>query len=225
MANHRVAPWRRGRSRDATHRAAQDDGLLRAVEDLRTAEILQAARTELVERGYDRTTLTTVASRARVAPTVLHRRWCSTAELVVDAVAGVDHATPTGRQGQDTGSLAADLAALRSPTPDHQALWQALPGLVAELPDAPELAAVLRDRLARPHVRLLRALLERAAARDELRADVDLDLAAAVTVAMVAHRLLVDGLPPDPAYLGTVHDEVLLPLVTGAARPAQALSA
>lgn len=237
MANRWTAPWRRGRSDDAadgsplgtagraTRGTTQSDGPLRAVEDLRTAEILQAARAELAERGYDRTTITTVAARAGVARTVLHRRWSSKAELVVDAVAPTDHPALPGRQPRDTGSLADDLAALRSPTCDRRALWQALPGLVAELPDTPELAEVLRDRLARPHVALVRSLLERAAARGELRTEADLDLLARLPVAMVTHRLLADGLPVDAAYVAAVHDELLLALATGLTRSDQPLPA
>lgn len=169
------------------------------------AQLLAAARDELHERGYDGTTLTAVALRAGARRSAVHRRWWSRAELVVDALAG---AGPDPSTAPDTGSVVEDLRALRAGA-HEETFWRALPGLVADAAESPELASAIRDRLVRPRVERLRTVLRRAAARGELAADPD--LLADVPAAMVTYRLLVCGEPIDHAFLEAVHEGLLVP--------------
>ncbi len=199
MTTQTMEPRRLGRPRDAT----------------RDAEILQAARDELVERGYERMTMAAVAARAGAGKATVYRRWASKAELVLDAALCSADTALTIERVPDTGSLAGDLAALRALKHHDEGVWQALAGLVSELPHAPELASVVHERMVRPRVRLMRALLERAAARGELQPDLDLDLVASVPSAMIAYRLLVSGEPLDSEFLVKVSDEIFVPLATG----------
>jgi len=195
------APRRLGRPRDAT----------------RDADILRAARDELAERGYERMTMSGVAARAGAGKATVYRRWASKAELVIDAVAcGSRGIAP--EDVPDTGSLRGDLRALHDLKHRDEGIWQALAGLVSELPHAPELAAVVDERLVRPRVALVRALLERADRRGELIPGVDVDLLAGLPPAMIAYRLLVSGEPLDDEFLRAVTDRVLLPLATGGRR-------
>lgn len=206
MTTQTMAPRRLGRPRDVT----------------RDAEILQAAREELAERGYERMTMAAVAARAGAGKATVYRRWASKAELVLDAALCTADAALTIDRVPDTGSLTGDLAALRALKHHDEGVWQALAGLVSELPHAPELATVVHERMVRPRVRLVRALLERAAARGELQAGLDLDLVASVPSAMIAYRLLVSGEPLDSEFLVKVSDEIFVPLATGLrAREAQ----
>jgi AcrR family transcriptional regulator len=199
MTTQTMEPRRLGRPRDMT----------------RDAEILQAARDELAERGYERMTMAGVAARAGAGKATVYRRWASKAELVLDAALCSADAALTIDRVPDTGSLAGDLAALRALKHHDEGVWQALAGLVSELPHAPELATVVHERMVGPRVRLVRALLERAAARGEVRPGLDLDLVACVPSAMIAYRLLVSGEPLDSDFLVKVSDEIFVPLATG----------
>lgn len=173
------------------------------------AQLLGAAVGELSERGYDGVTLTAVAARAGARRSTVHRRWWTRAELVVDALADAEPAA-TEAAVPDTGSVADDLRALRAGAREA-ALWRALPGLVDDAADSPELTSAIRDRLVQPRVARLRAVLLRAAARGELSAGADPDLLAEVPAAMVTYRLLVDREPLDPAFLEAVHEGLLAP--------------
>ena len=190
---------RLGRPRDAT----------------RDAEILQAAREELTEHGYERMTVAAVAARAGAGKATVYRRWASKAELVIDAAVCTANAALTIDNVPDTGSLRGDFAALRALKHHDEGLWQALAGLISELPHAPELAAVVHERMVRPRVTMIRGLLERAARRGELAPGIDIDLMASVPSAMIAYRLVVSGEPVDSAFLIALSEQILLPLALG----------
>ncbi|CAL8971710.1 DNA-binding transcriptional repressor TetR [Cellulomonas sp. T2.31MG-18] len=179
------------------------------------AQLLAAARDELSERGYDGITLTGVAARAGARRSTVHRRWWTRAELVVDALADAQPAA-TEAAVPDTGSVADDLRALRAGARED-ALWRALPRLLTDAADSPELTSAIRDRLVQPRVARLRTVLRRAAARGELAAGADPDLLAEVPAAMVTYRLLVGREPLDPAFLEAVHEGLLVPAATGCA--------
>ncbi|BDO42958.1 TetR/AcrR family transcriptional regulator [Cellulomonas sp. NTE-D12] len=174
------------------------------------ARLLAATRDELHERGYDGITLTAVATRAGARPSTVHRRWWTRAELVLDALAD---STPSSAAVPDTGTLRGDLRALRAGA-HEEAFWRALPGLVADAADSPELTPTIRERLVRPRVEQLRAVLRRAAARGELAVGADPDLLAEAPAAMVTYRLLVGRDPLDPAFLEAVHEGLLVPAAT-----------
>ena len=191
MTTPTMEPRRLGRPRDVT----------------RDAEILQAARGELTERGYERMTMAAVAARAGAGKATVYRRWASKAELVIDAVACTADAALTLEMVPDTGSLSGDLKALRALKHHDDGVWLAMAGLVSEIPHAPELATAVHERLVRPRVGLIRGLLERAARRGELAPGINLDLLASVPPAMIAYRLLVSGEPLDTAFLVRLSDD------------------
>lgn len=184
-------------------------------DESRDADILDAARAELADRGYERMTMAGVAARAGAGKATVYRRWPSKADLVVDTIVCTSQAALSVDDVPDTGSLRGDLAALRDLKHRDEGVWGALAGIAAELKHSPELAAVAEERLVRPRVACLRGLLERAAARGELAPGVDIDLVAQVPSAMVAYRLLVTGEGLDGAFLESLTDDVLLPLATG----------
>ncbi|MBN9376091.1 MAG: helix-turn-helix transcriptional regulator, partial [Cellulomonas sp.] len=92
MTTPTMEPRRLGRPRDMT----------------RDAEILQAARDELAERGYERMTVAAVAARAGAGKATVYRRWASKAELVLDAAMCTADTALTIDRVPDTGSLAGD---------------------------------------------------------------------------------------------------------------------
>ncbi len=183
------------------------------VEGDREQEILDGVIDLLIEVGYDRLTFDTLAAHVRASKATLYRKWESKPELVMAAVEHLFHKA-TGPHGEspDTGSLLGDLEAVfctSAPMLDQ------LPGvLAATLPALhrdPELKDLFVDRFIRPKTDNLLLMLGRAQTRGELGPDADLRTLASILPAMNFHRVLVEGICPDEAYVRNVIHEVLLP--------------
>ncbi|WP_146845907.1 TetR/AcrR family transcriptional regulator [Cellulomonas terrae] len=176
--------------------------------------ILQAARELLAERGYDGTTMDAVADRAGAGKATVYRRWPSKVQLTVDAIVCAGGVPMTADDIPDTGTLRSDLLAVRFGRlrSDDAELMS---GVMSAVRENPEVAAAFHEQFVRSRVSLMRGLLERARARGELRADLDLDMAAAVPPAMISYRKMVLGLPVDDDFVVQMVDSVILPLVTG----------
>jgi predicted nucleotidyltransferase len=80
--------------------------------------------------------------------------------------------------------------------------------VLAEENDAPELLALFRERLVTPRRRELRAVLEAARERGELRPGADLDVAVSALVGALIARYLA-GEPLGGRFLSTLVDTVL----------------
>ena len=74
------------------------------------AELLEAAWQELVEVGFGKLTMESVAARAKTGVAVLYRRWPNKDELVVAAIRHYGMTHPV--EIPDTGSLRGDMIAL-----------------------------------------------------------------------------------------------------------------
>jgi AcrR family transcriptional regulator len=155
--------------------------------------ILSAARELLAEVGYQRLTLDAVARRAGVSRPTLYLRWSSKAALVHDAVFAVDDPARALAVSDD---LFADLEALvrgsvavfGDPT-----VAAAVPGLVADYRDHPELREMLRDRVDRPVRAQFRARVAAAVDQGQIDGDVDADALFDALVGAVVFRALVSG--------------------------------
>jgi AcrR family transcriptional regulator len=160
----------------------------RRVDDAVRAAVLSL----LAERGYQRTTITAVAERAKVGRGALYRRWRSKGEMVFGAVVhGLELADPP-----QYGSLAGDLEALGERIAllsDSAIARAALLGLTTELDGDPGLREALDARLWAVERRYLAVILTRAVARGELRPGVDPEL---------VRRLLVGAIAIAPIYGG-----------------------
>jgi AcrR family transcriptional regulator len=162
--------------------------------------ILSAARTLLRSGGFGSLTVDEVARRASVSPGTVYRRWPSKTALAAAAYA--DTIGPP--DPVNTGSLRGDLAAL-SPylfeffAGEHGRLLASLCGALDN--------AELRQTIAEVtnHRRLgIARIFERAAARAELRAGVDVDLAIDVMLGPLWTRLLVTRSRITRAVVGRV---------------------
>ncbi|HUE31874.1 MAG TPA: TetR/AcrR family transcriptional regulator [Mycobacterium sp.] len=133
--------------------------------------VLRATVELLAETGYPGLLVSAIATRAGTSKPAIYRRWPSKAHLVHEAVFPIGAATAL----PDTGSLPDDLhemvrrAMAFLTTPAARA---ALPGLVGEMAADPTLHSALLQRFAGIIGGGLAELLERAAARGEVRADV-----------------------------------------------------
>lgn len=179
----------------------------------RDPEILEAAIAILAEEGYDGMTIDMVAARAKAGKATLYRRWPSKAELVLNAIGCLKSAELSTDRLPDTGTLRGDLIGM-IPTrtaADGDRKLRVMAGVAALLTREPELTDAARAVLMAPRIAAYRTLLERAAARGEVRAGADLSTLAELLPAMAAFRGLVERKPIDRAYQISLIDGVLLP--------------
>jgi AcrR family transcriptional regulator len=92
-------------------------------EELESA-LLQAAWEELVEAGFAKMTMESVAARAKTGVAVLYRRWPRKDDLVLAAIA--NHGAVNPVEIPDTGSLRGDMFALLGDVNDKRSSFTAV---------------------------------------------------------------------------------------------------
>jgi len=190
------------------------------VEGERESEVLDAALDLLARVGYDRMTMDAVAAEARASKATLYRRWSTKSSLVVDALLRSKEALRV--PDIDTGSLREDLvqmACCHGGLSDERSAG-IMAGVITALHHDPDFAEEFRTRVISPKTTATRAVFERARARGEITADLDLDLMAPALAGIILHRSFVLGLPADDTTVTRVVDEIILPAAT---RPRPAL--
>ena len=170
--------------------------------------ILDATLELFADAGLEGLTVEGVAARAGVGKATVYRRYPGKLELVVaslKAAADVESPLP------DTGAVRGDLLELVDALIARltgTAVGRAMPMLVAEAARVPELAAehqkIVREKRGR-----VRAVVERAVARGDLRAGVDADLVVDTCVGPVFYRFLVTRAPLDDEFADALVDSVL----------------
>lgn len=184
------------------------------VEGERESEILDAALVLLCRVGYDRLTMDAVAAEAKASKATLYRRWTSKPSLVVDAILRSKEALQA--PDVDTGSLREDLVQMAC---GHGGLTdtrsaEIMAGLVTALHHDPDFAVEFRTRVLGPKIEIGRRVFERARARGEITADLDLDLLSSALAGIILHRSFVLGLPADEKTVAQVVDEIIVPAAT-----------
>jgi AcrR family transcriptional regulator len=140
--------------------------------DERIDQAVLHATTEILEEvGYQRLTISSVASRAQTTPPAIYRRWPTKAHLVHEAVFS---STPEDVLPQHEGlreglrsMLVSGVQLLSQP-----AARAAVPGLLAEMAAAPALHADILSRFAGGEWAWLYARIDLAIADGEVRSDV-----------------------------------------------------
>lgn len=169
--------------------------------------VLSAAWRLLDAGGYAALNVDEVAERAGVAKTTVYRRWPTKDHLAIAAGAQLLGEVPIPDSGdlrrdlaEFAGALAESLNRLR--LAGHHG-GGASAGLAAELVAATarhlDLAEAVRAQYAQRHA-LARARLERAAASEGLRADLDPGLLIDQLVGPIYYRILICGAPADRGY-------------------------
>ncbi len=182
------------------------------------AAILDAGWDELLEVGYARLTMGSVASRAHTSEPVLYRRWANKDELVLAVFDRyrATHPVPV----PDTGALRDDLIQYLTALSDAFASFFAIAvatafsGLLAATGlSLAQFRAQVMGEEARPEAR---AVYRQAAARGEIDPE---DVPAAVLALpfdLVRHDLLMDVKPLAPERIRSIVDEIALPLLRAA---------
>ncbi|WP_033289752.1 TetR/AcrR family transcriptional regulator [Amycolatopsis jejuensis] len=178
------------------------------------AALLEAAWDELVQVGFAKLTMESVAARAGTGVAVLYRRWANKDELALSALERyrIDH--PIGLP--DTGTLRGDLLAALTAMGEARAAFfavataTAFSGLLAGSGLTP---AQIRDRiLGEERTSRIATLYQRAHDRGEI--DLERIPSAVLTLPfdLVRHDLVMDLKPVKPARIRSIVDELVLPL-------------
>jgi AcrR family transcriptional regulator len=197
--------------RTAAPSEPQDAQTRRRGETLQNA-IFDAVLNQLCSVGYPGVTMEGIAACAHTGKAALYRRWVSKEDLIVDAL---EHFLPSLTDLPDHGNLRDDMldmlrrltALMNSPT------GGALKCLLAESDRDHPFVKLVHERLLMPRKRMFHDLLQRAIERGEARPDALDTLAAEVGPAMVAQRFLAEGAPVPDAYLVSLVDDVVMPLL------------
>lgn len=175
-------------------------------------EILDAVVDVLLEVGYDKLTFDLVSAKAKASKATLYRKWPTKAQLVLAALHDSSACSAAQLPTCNTGSLAGDLAEMRSASMKKSQSMPAVLGAVASaLPRDEELRDGLWETFSKPRIELFRQMLINAQARGEVRADADVDLLALVLPAFGLQHTLRYGIAADTDYFERVAQHVLLP--------------
>jgi AcrR family transcriptional regulator len=167
------------------------------------AAILDAAIALIREVGYDAVAMEAIADRAGVGKATVYRWWASKELLVTEAIGRIV-STITA---PDTGCLESDVLALMRATmaryrdPATAAL---LSGLVAAMARSERVADAVRSGFVARWRDVMRAVLWRAVARGELRADADVEVALDLLSGPPFYRYLLLGVPIDERFTHAV---------------------
>jgi AcrR family transcriptional regulator len=187
------------------------------------ASVLRTAAAELGRGGYETLRVDDVAEKAGVNKTTIYRRWPTKAALVA---AVMRYLYDSLGELPDTGDLRADLVgALVQKTlgGDEQRSAALIALMQIDEPDVAKMARVLRRE---SRARWLK-VFERAIARGEIRADVNVPLLVEILTATVWGRFKRNEEPVTAAFCAEVVDVLLAsarpqpaaPATTSAAHP------
>lgn len=166
------------------------------------AAIVGAAVAVFLEGGLQRMTVPGVAAKAGVAKTTVYRRYPTPAELALAAIGRLNASDVDPDTGSTKQDLVATLEAVRQridPTVTATVL--------VEAQEHPEILETAREKMITPAVERFRRVLRKGVASGELRADLDVDLAADAVFGSFFTRFYERG-RPGPEWPGAVVDQL-----------------
>jgi AcrR family transcriptional regulator len=135
-----------------------------------------------------------VRERAGVGKATIYRRYASKEALVGAAVEHLNRGVMP--EPPDTGSLRGDFETFTASLLASAEVSGALtfmPRMLSEVSHDPELRRIFYGALVQPRRDVLEAMLRRAMARGEVRADVDVDLAIDLIAGPMIYRIVITG--------------------------------
>jgi AcrR family transcriptional regulator len=180
--------------------------------------ILRAAADLLLDEGAAQVSMDAVAERAGVSKATIYRWWPSKERLALDAL--LEWAA-TGSSPRDTGSLRADLLSLVRPWVREirrRPFARVIAALLTEAQSDPAFAEDYRRHFVEQRRAPMRAAFERAIARGEVPADLDVEVALDLIYGPVYHRLLHGHAPLTDRFAASVIDLALTGILTSPLR-------
>ena len=181
--------------------------------------ILDAAAELLLLRGLGAVSMDAVAERAGVSKATIYRWWPSKERLALEALL---ESAATGSSPRDTGSLRGDLISLVRPWVREirrRPYGRVIAALVTEAQSDPEFASDYRRYFVENRRAPMRAAFERAIARGEAPADLDVEVALDLIYGPVYHRLLHGHAPITDRFAARVIDLALAGILRSPSAP------
>jgi AcrR family transcriptional regulator len=184
--------------------------------DILEHAIFDAVLSQLRTAGYAGLTMEGIAACAHTGKAALYRRWPCKEDLVVEAIG---YALPPLADPPDHGNLRDDLIDLlrRMTEMVNSSAGCALQCLLSEVDRDARFTRLVHERVLAPRKRIFLAALERAAERGQVRPEAVNQLVADVGPALVAQRFLAEGAPVPDAYVVSVVDDIVMPVLQPAA--------
>jgi AcrR family transcriptional regulator len=186
-------------------------------EELETA-LLEAAWQELVEPGFAKLTMESVAARAKTGVAVLYRRWPNKDDLVIAAIRhyGTVHAVDF----PDTGSLRGDMMALLNSFSSRRVGFAAIvsavfSGLMASSGLTP---AEVREKVLPDRPLGSEQVFTRARERGEIDLARIPPAVLTMPIDLVRHDMLMTNKPIPPERILAIVDDLFMPLVATSRR-------
>ncbi|MFJ5228098.1 TetR/AcrR family transcriptional regulator [Streptomyces sp. NPDC088400] len=175
------------------------------------AQVLDAVRAELGERGYEGLTMEGVSARAGVHRATVYRRWQDVGGLLADvfAAAGEDDWQPP-----NTGSLRGDLTVLNEEIQESLVARPSIPEALMAASFRSAQAAHAQQQLWEDRYARCEVLVERAVERGELAPHTDARRLLIAATAPLYHQLVLLRTAPDPLLPG--HAALTATLAAGA---------
>ncbi|GAA4298097.1 TetR-like C-terminal domain-containing protein [Mycobacterium paraffinicum] len=168
------------------------------------ALVMPAVLDELTRWGVERFSIEALAERHHLDPAMVYRYWADRRQLIVDAVlSDVEKVS----SGTDTGSLRGDLEALARNVTNRintEIGCTLLRALVMDRRGGHD--ELTRLRFWRAHFGAMRAVVDRARERGELRDDVNTLAAVQILLAPLNIRALYSDVPVDDDYCAAIVD-------------------
>ena len=143
--------------------------------------VIRATQEQLSASGYHRMSIDTIAAAAGTTKATIYKRWASKADLATAAVFALIEEESPPDTGSARGDLVACMETFRNRIERNRDMG-ILGALLAEQTHTPELLDLFRERVLRPRRSLIRRVLERAAARGEIKDGADLDIAVSMLI-------------------------------------------
>jgi AcrR family transcriptional regulator len=177
------------------------------------AALLEAAWQELVEAGFARLTMESVAARAKTGVAVLYRRWPHKNDLVLAAIRHYGTTHPVAVP--DTGSLRGDMIALLGNVSSARVgffagVSAAFSGLLASAGLSP---AQVRERLIADRPLWPGPIYARAHQRGEIDLDRIPPAVLTMPIDLMRHDMLMTYQPIPPERILAIVDDLFMPLV------------
>jgi AcrR family transcriptional regulator len=168
--------------------------------------ILTAAQELLTEVGYAALTIEAIAARAGVGKQTIYRWWPGRGAVILDALTLAAAAEP---KLPDTGDVRADMRLVMRATVAEFAdprLSATTRALTIETLSNETLAAQVRERLLEPQMGAIRSRLAAGQDAGQIRAGVDLDVAAELFMGPLYHRWMLGTGPLTEDYADDLVD-------------------
>jgi AcrR family transcriptional regulator len=153
-------------------------------------KVLRAALDLFGERGIDATSMDAIAQSSGVSKATIYNHWSDKEALLMEVMALV-HGLDREPEDIDTGDICRDLTAIltrRPPDEFDRARDRLMPSMIAYSAVHMEFGRAWRHRVMEPPRLCIQRILRRGIERDQIRADIDTDVAIALLLGPMLYR-------------------------------------